>query len=51
MTAAELTRQRHQLQRMTVLQSLQKFIREPESEEKEPDYFIQPTGPLARFLR
>ncbi len=51
MTTAELTRQRYQLQRMTVLKSLQKFIKEPKKEEPEPDYFIQPTGPLSEYLR
>ncbi len=49
--AAELTRQRYQLQRQTILERLRKFIRKPESEEREPDYFVQPGGVLAPYLR
>jgi len=49
--AAELVRQRYQLQRQTILERLRKFIRTPESEaDREIDY-LKPSGPLAPYLR
>jgi len=48
---AELERLPYRSQRMVILERLQKFIKQVAPEEREPDYFIQPTGPLAKYLR
>ena len=47
----ELTRQRYQLQRATILESLRKWIKKPESEKPELDQLPPPPDPLSRFLR
>ncbi len=49
MNKANLERQTYQLQRETILERLQKFIRKPEKEEVKVEYF-QSSDPLAKYL-
>ena len=50
MNKSELTRQEYLTPRRIMLEHLQKYIRKPDKEPEEIDYF-KPAGPLAPFLR